>query len=68
LHRKDEDGFAFVKEEVSSIANNPNFVPENLISVVTITEQWRPLLKIDVTLLNSLAFNIEYKKDVDVMI
>ncbi len=63
LHRKDEDGFAYVFEEVSSIANNPNFVPENLISAVTITEQWSPLLKIDVTLLNSLAFNIEYKKD-----
>lgn len=63
LHRKDEDGFAFVFEEVSSITNNPNFVPEDLISTVTITEQWAPLLKIDVTLLNSLAFNIEYKKD-----
>lgn len=63
LHRKDLDGFSYVFEEVSSISNNPNFVPENLISTVTITEQWSPLLKIDVTLLNSLAFNIEYKKD-----
>jgi cell surface protein SprA len=63
LHHKDYDGFTDVREQVSSVTNNPNFLPENLISTVTISEQWSPFLKIDVTLLNSLAFNIEYKKD-----
>jgi cell surface protein SprA len=63
LHHKDKDGFTDVFEIFSTVTNNPNFIPENLITVVTISEQWSPFLKIDVTLLNSLAFNIEYKKD-----
>lgn len=63
LHHKDTDGFTDVFEAFSTVTTNPNFIPENLITVVTISEQWSPFLKIDVTLLNSLAFNIEYKKD-----
>lgn len=63
LHLTDKEGFTNVFELFSSVTNNPNFIPENLISTVTISEQWSPFLKIDVTLLNSLAFNIEYKKD-----
>lgn len=63
LHTKDYNGHTDVFEIFSTVTNNPNFIPENLITVVTISEQWSPFLKIDVTLLNSLAFNIEYKKD-----
>lgn len=63
LHHKDYDGYTDVFEIFSTVTNNPNFIPENLVSTVTISEQWSPFLKIDVTLLNSLAFNIEYKKD-----
>lgn len=63
LHRKDADGFTNVFELFSTVSNNPNFLPEDLITTVTISEQWSPFLKIDVTLNNSLSFNIEYKKD-----
>ena len=63
LHHKGTDGNTDVWEKVSSINGNPNFISENLITTVTILEQWSPFLKIDVTLLNSLAFNIEYRKD-----
>jgi cell surface protein SprA len=63
LHTKDAQGFTDVFEIFSTVTNNPNFLPENLITTVTISEQWSPFLKIDVTLHNSLAFNIEYKKD-----
>jgi cell surface protein SprA len=63
LHTKDVNGFTDVFEIFSSVTNNPNFLPEALITAVTISEQWSPFLKIDVTLHNSLAFNIEYKKD-----
>ncbi len=63
LHTKDFEGNTDVFEIFSTVVKNPNFLPEDLISTVTISEQWSPFLKIDVTLLNSLAFNIEYKKD-----
>ncbi len=63
LHHKDENGFTDVFEMFSSISTNPNFLPENLMTTVTISEQWSPLLKIDAILNNSLGFNIEYKKD-----
>lgn len=59
----EKDGFAFVREQVSSISNNPNFISKNQITTATITEQWSPLIKVDVVLQNSLLLNVEYKKD-----
>jgi cell surface protein SprA len=45
------------------VPGNPNFLPKYLITTVTISEQWSPLAKLDVTLNNSISLNIEYKKD-----
>lgn len=59
----EKDGFAFVREQVSSISNNPNFIPKYQINTATITEQWSPLIKIDFVLQNSLLLNVEYKTD-----
>jgi cell surface protein SprA len=52
-----------IKETVSSVANNPNFISENLISTVSISEQWSPLIKLDMTLKNSILVSFEFKKD-----
>lgn len=43
--------------------HNQNFIARNLITAVTISEQWSPLIKIEVVFLNSLSLNFEYKKD-----
>ncbi len=59
----DGDGYTGVKEAVSSYANNPNFLAKDLITTVTISEQWSPLIKIDITLHNSILVNCEIKKD-----
>lgn len=59
----DGNGFTTVREAVSSVPGNSNFLSENMISTVTISEQWSPLVKLDMTLNNSISFNIEYKKD-----
>jgi cell surface protein SprA len=59
----DGDGFTGVRELISSISNNPNFLPKNLINTVTISEQWSPLFKVDATLKNSVLANFEFKKD-----
>lgn len=39
-----------------------NFVPENRIDVVTLSEQFSPLFKLDMTWNNSLLSNFEFKK------
>ncbi len=57
------DGYTAVKEAVSSIADNPNFLSKYLINTVTISENWSPLIKAEVTLKNSLLINFEFKKD-----
>ncbi|MFY9308925.1 MAG: cell surface protein SprA [Bacteroidia bacterium] len=59
----DGDGFTGVREAVSSYANNPNFLAKDLITTVTVSEQWSPLIKLDITLHNSILVNCEYKKD-----
>ncbi len=59
----DGDGFTGVREAVSSYANNPNFMAKDLITTVTVSEQWSPLIKLDITLHNSILVNCEYKKD-----
>lgn len=59
----EKDGYAFVHEQVSSIANNPNYIAQFQMNTATISEQWSPLIKFDLVLQNSLLVNLEYKKD-----
>ena len=63
LFAGDKDGFSTIKEAVSSIPGNPNFLSHDLISTVSISEQWAPLIKLDMTLKNSILASFEYKKD-----
>jgi cell surface protein SprA len=63
LFVSDGSGYTAVREAVSSIANNPNFLSDKLINSVTITEQWSPLIKLDATLNNSILISFEFKKD-----
>jgi cell surface protein SprA len=51
------------REPISSIPANPNFLSKDLISTVTISEQWSPLIKVDAVLNNSVLANFEYKKN-----
>ncbi len=59
----DKDGFTSVKEDVSSTPSNPNYLTKDLINTITVSEQWSPLVKVDVTLNNSILVNFEFKKD-----
>ena len=59
----EKNGYSDAREIVSSISNNPNFYAKKLITTATISEQWSPLLKVDVVLHNSILVNVEYKKD-----
>lgn len=59
----DNDGYTSIKENASSFAANPNFVSQKQINTVTISEQWSPLIKLEMTLNNSVLVNFEYKKD-----
>ncbi len=60
---KDDGSGSFIKEDVSSIPTNPNFLSGKLINTITISEQWSPLIKVDMTLNNSILLNFEFKKD-----
>ncbi len=57
------DGYTAVREAVSSVANNPNFLTHNQINSISISEQWSPLIKLEMTMNNSILVNFEYKKD-----
>lgn len=59
----DGDGYTFVRENVSSVTGNANFLSRDLISTVSISEQWSPLIKLDMTLKNSILVSFEFKKD-----
>lgn len=59
----DGDGYTAIKENVSSIMGNPNYLSQNSINTITISEQWSPLIKLDMTLNNSILLSFEYKKD-----
>ena len=59
----DGTGHTDIKETVSSVAGNPNFLSRDLISTVSISEQWSPLIKLDMTLKNSVLLSFEFKKD-----
>ena len=41
---------------------NGNFIPKYQINQVTISEQFNPLLKVDVTLKNNISFNTAFKR------
>ena len=56
----DGDGYTAVRENVPG---NPNFLSKDLISTVSIAEQWSPLVKLDMTLKNSILVSFEFKKD-----
>ncbi|MDQ3047136.1 MAG: cell surface protein SprA [Bacteroidota bacterium] len=63
LYHADAFGDADAFEAVSSVPNNPNFIAGKQIQTVTISEQWSPLVKLDMTLQNSILLTFEYKKD-----
>lgn len=63
LYVDDGDGYTAIREAVSSVANNPNFLTRNQINTISIAEQWSPLIKLEMTLNNSILVNFEYKKD-----
>ncbi|MFA5781200.1 MAG: cell surface protein SprA, partial [Bacteroidales bacterium] len=54
---KDGDGFTAVRDELSE-----NFIPRRAISQITISEQFSPLINIDMTWNNSLLSNFGIKK------
>ncbi len=55
-------GYTPNKDTVSTDPN-PNFYSDKLISGVTIMEQWSPLIKVEVVLLNNVSLNFEFKRD-----
>src|ERR1019366_7108231 len=60
-------GYTGVREgvHVSSDSNNTNFLVKNIITAATISEQWSPLMKVDVTLHNSALVNFAFNKTRD---
>jgi cell surface protein SprA len=52
----DADGFP------AALDNARNFIPEKRMDVITVTEQFGPLIGIDVTMKNSMLARFEYKK------
>lgn len=56
-YSEDEDGFQIIRDELGN-----NYLPRYEISQVTISEQFSPLLKFDMTMTNSLMANIEFKR------
>lgn len=62
LYQQDARGNANAFEAASTFSNNPNFISRNTINNITLSENWSPLIRVDVTLNNSLAINCEYKK------
>ena len=55
-----QDGLSDIKDKLSS-----NYVPQHEIAQVVLTEQFNPLLNIDMTWNNSLISNIELKRSRD---
>jgi cell surface protein SprA len=56
-YTEDQDGFQIIRDELGN-----NYLPRYDIGQVTISEQFSPLLKFDMTLENSLMANIEFKR------
>ena len=56
-YTEDEDGFQIIRDELGN-----NYLPRHEIQQVTISEQFSPLLKFDMTMENSLMANIEFRR------
>ncbi len=54
---EDEDGFQIIRDELGN-----NYLPRYEIGQVSISEQFSPLLKFDLTMNNSFMANIEFKR------
>ena len=57
LHEKDNSGDAFSRDLTN------NFVPELSIATVSVTEQFSPLLGVDMTLNNNMLVTVGFKKN-----
>ena len=57
LYEPDKDGFQYVKDELGN-----NFIPEYEINQISITEQFSPLINVDIVMQNSLSAKFEIKK------
>jgi cell surface protein SprA len=56
IQYKDRGGYS------SELDNSGNFIPKNQIGVVSITEQFNPLIKFDMGWVNSLLSSFEWKR------
>jgi cell surface protein SprA len=56
-YTEDDDGFQIIRDELGN-----NYLPKYEIGQVTISEQFSPLIKFDVTMNNSFMANIEFKR------
>ena len=49
-------------QPIAQDANN-NIIAENQITQITVSEQFSPLIKVDMTMLNDVQANVEFKRD-----
>lgn len=61
IRYRERDGFSSARDEISQ-----NFIPENEIGQVSISEQFSPLINIDLNWQNSLMTRFEWRKSRDV--
>lgn len=57
LYREDEDGFAYIRDELKV-----NYLPKYDMNMVSISEQFSPLLDLDMTWENSLITKVAWRK------
>ncbi len=57
LYKEDEDGFAYIRDELKV-----NYLPQYDFNMVSISEQFSPLLDLDMTWENSLITKISWRK------
>ena len=57
LYREDEDGFAYIRDELKV-----NYLPKYDFNIVTISEQFSPLINLDMTWENSLITKLSWRK------
>ncbi|MDT8308242.1 MAG: cell surface protein SprA, partial [Bacteroidales bacterium] len=55
-YQADDDGFQYIKDQLGN-----NYLPEYEINQLAITEQFSPLIKLDMSMHNSLSLTVEYK-------
>ncbi len=55
-YKEDADGFAYIRDQIG------NFLVKKEIGMVSITEQFSPLIGMDMTMNNSLLIKLEWKK------